>query len=192
MRGPVNSRQRHRRPTRPAIAARARRPVADDPQPVATSQVVVIAHADRRVAEPVGHTPSIDGSTPADDQAPVSPLPPAPHRGLYLLHIEPRYRHAAHYLAITALASPGDDGAEQAAWAANVRASLPAGTVVSPGVHALGRDEPEQRIRDAYGEKAYARLAAIKAVYDPGNAFRFNQNIRPQPAGSGQEGSGDG
>jgi hypothetical protein len=98
MRGPVNSRQRHRRPTRPAIAARARRPVADDPQPVATSQVVVIAHADRRVAEPVGHTPSIDGSTPADDQAPVSPLPPAPHRGLYLLHIEPRYRHAAHYL----------------------------------------------------------------------------------------------
>ena len=102
------------------------------------------------------------------------------------------YRHAAHYLAITALASPGDDGAEQAAWAANVRASLPAGTVVSPGVHALGRDEPEQRIRDAYGEKAYARLAAIKAAYDPGNAFRFNQNIRPQPAGSGQEGSGDG
>jgi FAD/FMN-containing dehydrogenase len=40
-------------------------------------------------------------------------------------------------------------------------------------------DEGEVRIREAYPEATYARLAAVKAAYDPRNVFHRNQNIRP-------------
>jgi hypothetical protein len=97
-----------------------------------------------------------------------------------------RHRRAAHLLAVLAAALPEDPGAEQAAaWADKVSASLPAGTILGPSVHAMGRDEPEDRVRTAYGDTAYARLAAVKHAYDPDNLFRFNQNIHPQPGASG-------
>ncbi|PXX97198.1 FAD-binding oxidoreductase [Halomonas sp. LBP4] len=44
-------------------------------------------------------------------------------------------------------------------------------------VNYLG-DEGEARVRTAYGAN-YARLVALKNVYDPENVFRFNQNITP-------------
>jgi FAD/FMN-containing dehydrogenase len=39
-------------------------------------------------------------------------------------------------------------------------------------------DEGDERIQATYRDN-YARLAAIKAKYDPDNFFRVNQNIRP-------------
>jgi hypothetical protein len=49
-------------------------------------------------------------------------------------------------------------------------------------VNYLGIDEDVDRVRAAYGESKFTRLAALKRQYDPGNLFRFNQNIKPQPA----------
>jgi hypothetical protein len=42
----------------------------------------------------------------------------------------------------------------------------------------LLEDEGPERVGEAYGGN-YARLAALKAVYDPENMFRSNQNIAP-------------
>lgn len=36
------------------------------------------------------------------------------------------------------------------------------------------------RVRASYGD-GYDRLISIKSKFDPGNVFRFNQNIVPSP-----------
>ncbi|MCC6792106.1 MAG: FAD-binding oxidoreductase [Thermomicrobiales bacterium] len=46
-------------------------------------------------------------------------------------------------------------------------------------VNYLGVGEAGDRVRAAYGEEKYARLAEIKRRYDPDNIFCFNQNIKP-------------
>ena len=66
---------------------------------------------------------------------------------------------------------------EHTAWARGLAAELYDG---DPGAYAgFLADEGEERVRAAYPGATWERLAAVKAVYDPDNLFRLNQNISP-------------
>lgn len=88
-----------------------------------------------------------------------------PHRdALYVMNVHTRWD------------DPADDE-RCIAWARDFFAD--ATPYASGGVYVnfMPQDEGE-RTSDAYGAN-YARLAQIKATYDPDNLFRTNQNIRP-------------
>ena len=88
-------------------------------------------------------------------------------------------RDAAHDVNVNAVWLPGDPDAERhVEWAREAHAAL--------APHARGRayvnflqDEPQERVRAAYGPPAYERLQALKRRYDPENVLRLNQNVAP-------------
>ena len=48
-------------------------------------------------------------------------------------------------------------------------------------VNFLDSDDDTGRVREAYGDHTYRRLAEVKAKYDPENVFHNNKNIKPDP-----------
>jgi FAD/FMN-containing dehydrogenase len=89
----------------------------------------------------------------------------------------------APYLINCIARTPTQEGfAATRAWARGTRDSM---ARFGPGqtyVNFTGEGD-EDKVRASYPAQTYARLAAVKAHYDPANRFRFNQNIRPAPAG---------
>jgi FAD/FMN-containing dehydrogenase len=86
-------------------------------------------------------------------------------------------RGAGYALNINAVATDGDSYPEQAAWARRMWETMrPHGNGVY--VNFLDR-EGSDRVRAAYGQAKYRRLAALKHAWDPDNLFRLNQNITP-------------
>jgi hypothetical protein len=51
-------------------------------------------------------------------------------------------------------------------------------------VNFLDADDDTSRVREAYGDDTYLRLADIKATYDPENVFHYNKNIKPSQPGT--------
>jgi FAD/FMN-containing dehydrogenase len=88
------------------------------------------------------------------------------------------HRDANYFVAILALwFDPLEDPTPHRAWAEDLWAKIrPEGRGVYVNFLAA---EGEGRIREAYPNGTYERLAEVKRKYDPANVFRFNQNIRP-------------
>jgi FAD/FMN-containing dehydrogenase len=88
-------------------------------------------------------------------------------------------RDAAHNLNINAVWTEGDRGSERhVEWARRFHAALEPIAGDRVYVNFLG-DEGGKRVRSAYGDEKYRRLAALKQKWDPSNFLRHNQNIAP-------------
>jgi FAD/FMN-containing dehydrogenase len=91
------------------------------------------------------------------------------------------FDHRDPHFEMSIIANWTDAGADAAnvAWAREVWTA--AQPYVSRAVYAnhMSQDEPVERVRAAYGDVKLARLAALKAKYDPTNLFCHNHNIPP-------------
>jgi FAD/FMN-containing dehydrogenase len=91
-------------------------------------------------------------------------------------------RDVAHNIVIDAVWLP-DESDERAAaetsWARRFLQALQPHRAGGVYVNFLDSDDDSSRVREAYGDRIYRRLAEVKAKYDPDNAFHHNKNIRP-------------
>ena len=90
-------------------------------------------------------------------------------------------RDVGHNMSIDAVWLPEQDDAVRASETAWARAFLDALQPHSAGVYVnfLDSDDDSSRVREAYGDDTYRRLAELKAKYDPDNVFHNNKNIQP-------------
>ncbi len=87
-------------------------------------------------------------------------------------------RTSGYLVDIVGVTDSADGFAEQREWARDCWAAL---SPYHAGVYVNWlMEEGEQRVREAYGQRRYERLQALKRQYDPENVFRLNQNIPPR------------
>jgi FAD/FMN-containing dehydrogenase len=90
-------------------------------------------------------------------------------------------RDVAHNIVIDAVWLPDESGeraAAETAWARRFLQALEPHCAGGVYVNFLDSDDDADRVRDAYGDEIYRRLAEVKAKYDPDNAFHHNKNIQ--------------
>jgi len=100
-----------------------------------------------------------------------------------ILHDATAYagRDVAHNIVIEGVWLPEESGQHATAETAWARGFLDALEPHREGVYVnfLDSDDDTSRVREAYGDRIYRRLAGVKAKYDPDNAFHHNKNIPP-------------
>ena len=90
-------------------------------------------------------------------------------------------RDVDHNIVIDAAWLPEQDDTVRASETAWARTFLDALQPHRAGVYVnfLDSDDDTSRVREAYGDDTYRRLAEVKAKYDPENVFHNNKNIQP-------------
>ena len=90
-------------------------------------------------------------------------------------------RDATHNTVIDAVWLPDESdeyAAAETAWARRFLKALKQHGAGGVYVNFLDSDDDSGRVREAYGDQIYRRLAEVKARYDPDNAFHHNKNIQ--------------
>jgi FAD/FMN-containing dehydrogenase len=91
-------------------------------------------------------------------------------------------RDVAHNIVIDAVWLPDEAeelAAAETAWARRFLEALRPHCSGGVYVNFLDSDDDVSRVREAYGDQTYGRLADVKATYDAANAFHHNKNIQP-------------
>jgi FAD/FMN-containing dehydrogenase len=88
------------------------------------------------------------------------------------------HRDANFEMSIIAQWTDKADDASNVAWARNLWTATQPFVMAAVYANHMTSDESAERVKAAYGAK-YARLASLKARYDPTNLFRLNHNIPP-------------
>jgi FAD/FMN-containing dehydrogenase len=116
----------------------------------------------------------------------TSPLSVAPifHLGGAVSRVAPDatafgHRDAPYALTIQAEWVDPSEADRHVQWARDFWEAIKPYSAGGVYVNFISEDEGEDRVKAAYGSELYARLAALKAKYDPTNFFRLNQNIKP-------------
>ena len=87
------------------------------------------------------------------------------------------YRDAKYGAVMVGVSPDPADNEQTVAWARDYWSALHPHSLGGAYVNMM-MEEGDERVRDAYRGN-YARLAQVKARYDPDNFFHINQNIRP-------------
>jgi hypothetical protein len=91
-------------------------------------------------------------------------------------------RDVAHNIVVDAVWLPEESdehAAAETAWSRRFLEALAPHRMDSVYVNFLDADDDSRRVREAYGDRTYDRLAEVKATYDPDNTFHHNKNIPP-------------
>ncbi len=89
------------------------------------------------------------------------------------------YRGAAFNLSVMATWLDPAHDEESIAWARETAAAIEPWSVSGGYINYMQADEPLERVRAAFGDRAFERLRKLKRRYDPDNVLRRNQNIPP-------------
>jgi FAD/FMN-containing dehydrogenase len=89
------------------------------------------------------------------------------------------YRDAAFNISVMAAWLDAALDQQSIQWARTTAAALEPWSVSGGYINYMQADEPIERVRAAFGDKAFGRLQALKRRYDPDNVLRRNQNIPP-------------
>jgi FAD/FMN-containing dehydrogenase len=89
------------------------------------------------------------------------------------------FRHAAFNVSVMATWQDPVLDEQSIQWARDTAAAIEPWSVSGGYVNYMQADEPIERVRAAFGDKAFEQLQALKSRYDPKNVLHRNQNIPP-------------